>query len=235
MRIALINGWGGLVNRFGLDRYTGCGGFRGTFAAFCHASHCFSRSPALCGCLGAPMNDTREADGHNMTMYYLAYGSNLHPTRLGQRAPSARFVGVAQLGGCRLAFEKRGMDRSAKCNLDVSGNASHIAYGAVYELSRSEIYLLDRAEGLGKGYDKEYMQIRLGSDSVDVFVYLASASHVTPELWPYDWYKGLVLAGARKHRFPAEYIERIARVPSKPDLDKARRLEMEKLLIALDE
>jgi hypothetical protein len=44
-----------------------------------------------------------------------------------------------------------------------------------------------------------------------------------------------VLAGARKHRFPAEYIERIALVPSKPDPDKARRMEMENLLIALEE
>jgi hypothetical protein len=126
------------------------------------------------------------------------------------------------------------MDRSAKCNLAVSGNASHMAYGAVYELSSNEMPLLDRFEGLGKGYDKEHMQVRVGSLAVNAFVYLASASHLTPDLRPYDWYKRLVLAGARKHRFPVEYVERIALAPSMPDPDKARRLEMETLLIALE-
>ncbi len=167
-------------------------------------------------------------------MYYLAYGSNLHPIRLGLRAPSARFVGVTRLVGCRLMFRKRGMDRSAKCNLDFSGNASHTAYGAVYDLHANEICLLDRAEGLGNGYDKERMQVWLGSSAVDAFVYLASASHLTADLDPYDWYKRLVLAGARKHRFPERYIEQIALAPSKPDADETRRLEMESLLIALE-
>jgi gamma-glutamylcyclotransferase len=167
-------------------------------------------------------------------MHYLAYGSNLHPLRLAMRVPNSRFVGTTSLDGHRLTFHKRSTDGSSKCNLDFTGNPDHVVHAAVYEIPQDEIHRLDTAEGLGSGYFKEQMTITINGESFLVFVYLASQSHVTATLEPYHWYKGLVLAGARKHQFPPEYLQQIADVASKPDLQDNRRIEMESLLAQLE-
>lgn len=167
-------------------------------------------------------------------MHYLAYGSNLHPLRLALRVPNSRLVGTVQLDGCRLTFHKRSTDESAKCNLDFTGNPDHVAHAAVYEIPDSEVHRLDTAEGLGAGYFKQQMTVTVNGESLLVFVYLASRSHLVENLEPYHWYKGFVLAGARKHLFPTAYLQRIDAVASKPDPKESRRIEMGNLLVQLE-
>ncbi|WP_449427205.1 gamma-glutamylcyclotransferase family protein [Rhodanobacter umsongensis] len=168
-------------------------------------------------------------------MRYLAYGSNLHPLRLSLRVPNSRLVGTTKLDGCRLTFHKRSNDGSSKCNLDFTGDPNHLAHAAVYEIPRAEMHLLDRAEGVGSGYFKQQMMIELNDESLLVFVYLASQSHVAENLEPYDWYKGFVLAGAHKHQFPPEYLQQIAAIASKPDINESRRITMQNLLVQLED
>ena len=167
-------------------------------------------------------------------MYYLAYGSNLHPLRLILRVPNARLVGTARLKQYRLTFHKRSTDGSAKCNLDFSENSGHVTHVAVYEMPENEVHLLDTAEGLGNGYWKHKMSVKIDDKDLDVFVYLASSSHLVLDLEPYHWYKDFVLAGARKHQFPTEYIEQISIIASKHDPEDNRRNEMENLLVQLN-
>jgi gamma-glutamylcyclotransferase len=167
-------------------------------------------------------------------MHYLAYGSNLHPLRLVLRVPNARFVGTTRLDGCRLAFHKRSVDGSAKCTLVFTDNPAHVAHGAVYDIPEHEIHLLDAAEGLGSGYDKQELTVNVADETRRVFLYLASHTHLAANLAPYHWYKGFVLAGARKHRFPTEYLQQIADVASKHDPEESRRIEMQNLLVELE-
>jgi hypothetical protein len=167
-------------------------------------------------------------------MHYLAYGSNLHPLRLALRVPNSRLLGTVKLDGCRLTFNKRSIDGSSKCNLDFTGKPDHVAHAAVYEVPENEVHHLDTVEGLGDGYFKQQMTIDLNGESLLVFVYLASQSHLVADLEPYHWYKDFVLAGARKHQFPAEYLQQITAVASKPDLKDSRRLKMENLLVQLE-
>ena len=167
-------------------------------------------------------------------VYCLAYGSNLHPLRIAQRVPSARLCGMVRLEGYRLAFRKRGRDRSAKCDLEITGETTDAAYGAVYSVSPPEIAVLDRFEDVGAGYSREHLRLRVNGQWLDVFVYLANQSHVVAGLEPYDWYKGLVLAGARRHGFPSAYLARIDAVTDRPDPDQARRREMHRLLRRLE-
>jgi hypothetical protein len=54
------------------------------------------------------------------------------------------------------------------------------------------------------------------------------------ELSPYSWYKKLVLAGAKYHGFPADYIEAIKSLRSIVDRDEMRISENEKLLAWLE-
>jgi len=167
-------------------------------------------------------------------MYYLAYGSNLHPQRLSLRVPNCRLVGTTILSGYRLTFNKRSTDGSSKCHLDFTGNPEHVAHAVVYEVPQNEIRTLDYAEGLGSGYFKEQITVTINDEPFLSFVYLASQSHITATLEPYHWYKGFVLAGAGRHQFPVEYVQQIAAVVSMPDHNGTRRAEMETLLALLE-
>lgn len=167
-------------------------------------------------------------------MHYLAYGSNLHPLRLALRVPNSRLVGTVRLDGYRLTFHKRSTDGSSKCNLDFTDKSEHVAHAAVFEVPEDEVSHLDTAEGLGAGYYKQQMTINVNGEPLLVFVYLASQSHLVADLEPYHWYKGFVLAGARKHQFPDAYLQQIAAVTSKSDPKESRRIEMENLLVQLE-
>lgn len=167
-------------------------------------------------------------------MPYLAYGSNLHPLRLVLRVPSARLIGTTRLEQYRITFHKRSTDGSTKCNLIFTENPNHATHVAVYDIPDNEVHLLDAAEGLGNGYYKQKMNVNIENETLDVFVYLASKSHLVADLEPYHWYKGFVLAGARKQQFPTEYLDEIAGVASKHDPKDSRRIEMENLLVQLE-
>ena len=152
---------------------------------------------------------------------YLAYGSNLLPGRLCERVPSARPLGVLELAGWRLAFDKRGRDGSAKCNLHPSAEAGacRVAFGVVYEIRAAERATLDAVEDLGRGY----LERRLQTEGFgEIFLYLAAPDFVDATLRPYTWYHDLVTAGARHHGLPQDYVERIARIAAVPDPDPAR-------------
>lgn len=164
-----------------------------------------------------------------MHLHYFAYGSNLHPVRLGARVPSAKLVGIAELPGRSLRFRKRSVDGSAKCTVG-PGRTSERVLGAVFRLDAGEKPLLDRAEGLGSGYDlvREYLPVC--GRSREVFYYIAAPDHIDAALQPYHWYKRLVLAGARYHAFPEDYSAAIEEVPSVDDPDHKRRTANEQLL-----
>jgi gamma-glutamylcyclotransferase len=168
------------------------------------------------------------------TRRYLAYGSNLHPLRIIDRVPSARLLGDARLEGYKVTFVKKSRDGSTKCNLLFTSNPDDVAYGAVYEIAINEKRLLDAAEGLGKGYMETLLQVDVNSATVDVFTYVASLTHLAPGLPPYDWYKAMVIAGARYHGFPSAYIDSLAAIPSQSDPNPRRNHLNQNLLIQLE-
>jgi hypothetical protein len=159
-------------------------------------------------------------------LQYLAYGSNLHPRRLRARVPSAVSLGVIKIDGWQLAFEKRGLDGSAKCTLrpytgtDPLSCGRGVAYGVVYRIHAEQRSLLDSAEDLGRSYLEHRLQT---NDFGEVFFYRAAEGFVDPHLKPFDWYHALVLAGAQHHHLPRDYIDRIARISVVADPDRLRR------------
>ncbi|MBN8765313.1 MAG: gamma-glutamylcyclotransferase [Thiobacillus sp.] len=167
------------------------------------------------------------------TVFYLAYGSNLHPLRLTARVPSARIVSVVEMPGYLLAFHKRSVDGSGKCLIYSEQGQHHKMHGVLYEFDVREKDALDKAEGKGNGYCEQLLQLQLDGKTYLPYVYVAQSTHIDPALVPYDWYKELVIAGARYHGFPADYIASIAAIPSKPDLNAKRRRENEDLLLQI--
>jgi gamma-glutamylcyclotransferase (GGCT)/AIG2-like uncharacterized protein YtfP len=153
---------------------------------------------------------------------YFAYGSNLHPERLTERVPSARLIGTGVWSGRRLAFHKIGKDGSAKCDAPEATRPTDEVHGAIYELSQSDLERLDRIEGAGTGYDRELVTVLSSSQPVTANVYLARPESIDPDLIPFDWYRLLVLTGARYHGIPKSTLSGIAAVPAVPDPDRAR-------------
>jgi gamma-glutamylcyclotransferase len=154
------------------------------------------------------------------TLLYLAYGSNLHPVRLSERVPSARLLGPVSLPGYRLAFNVRGQDRSGKGNLVSTADASHTAYGAVYEIAAAHKPDLDRYEG--ESYRVTSLEVTLAGGRYRCFTYIANESHVDETLRPYDWYTTLIALGARYVGVPTAYLDIIHGAECLPDPDAGR-------------
>lgn len=155
---------------------------------------------------------------------YLAYGSNLHPLRLQARVPSARPVRTVPVPGERLRFNKRsGVDDSAKATLDRHPEA--VAWGVLFEMDLDERPHLDAAESLGAGYDIEFRLLEIDGQGLEVFTYRAQPEYLDDTAVPFQWYRDLVLEGARHHGFPEAYIRRIASLGTQhdPDVTRAHR------------
>ena len=151
---------------------------------------------------------------------YFAYGSNLLSARLKARTPSARVRGMALLEGHELRWHMSSQDGSGKCDVVASDAEGCHVQGVVYEVALHEKPRLDAAESLGSGYSERLMSVRMGAETHPVWLYCALRTD--PLAQPYDWYKGLVLAGAREHGLSADYIRHLEAVQAKQDADAAR-------------
>ena len=161
-------------------------------------------------------------------LHYASYGSNLHPTRFGERIPSAVHLGQSFLPGYSLRFYKRSnIDGSGKCSIANPGPGVHIA---VYRMDAAHKTLLDEIEGLGKGYADLTVET---ADFGECFTYTATATHIDDTLAPLDWYKEIVRLGAIANGLPDDYVARIGNVPSVFDPQEIRRTEQWALVESL--
>lgn len=152
-------------------------------------------------------------------LFYFAYGSNLLSARIHVRVPSARFESTAVLAGFRLAFNKRGADGSAKCNI-MPGAESDSVHGVIWRISSTEKTALDAVEG--PAYYTWWRMMTAGGADWPVFTYVARPGMTTDDRLPYDWYRAFVVAGAREHDLPPEYLDALHAVRDTPDPDEAR-------------
>lgn len=153
-------------------------------------------------------------------MYYFAYGSNMSSLRLLSRVPAARMIAVGHLSGYHMSFRKQSHDGSSKCTLEANTNASTL--GVIFKIPSDQRYTLDRIEGQGFGYAVTDVDIMLQSGKyVRAFTYVGT--DLTDELRPYSWYKYHVMAGAREHGLPHQYIQHIEAVEDVEDPDEERQ------------
>jgi hypothetical protein len=161
------------------------------------------------------LNETKQ-------LLYFSYGSNMAPERLQARVPSAEPLQRAWLPEHQLRFHKHSrVDGSAKCDACHTGDPGHLVHGLLYRMRAAEKAVLDRAEGLGSGYEIKQVSLLLPrGGEVTAFTYYATDIH--PSLQPYRWYREHVLRGARYAGLPPEYIEAIAAIEAVADPDRLR-------------
>ncbi len=121
-------------------------------------------------------------------MVYFADGSNLFwPRQRGRGLRLRRLVG--RLDGYELRFHKSSTDRSGKCNILEVPEAGARVYGVLFEIANDEKCDLDRAEGLGRGYDSRDLRVGTDQGTRDAFAYVANPAYINDSLRPYHWYK----------------------------------------------
>lgn len=154
--------------------------------------------------------------------------------RARNRAPSAVFVGVAECKGRKLTFRKVSKDLSGKCDATLGLPDRDVVHGVVFDVPESEMRQLDKAEGRGAGYERVFVPVTLGGESVEVLAYIAQPNRVDDGLRPYRWYLDLVMAGAEQHGLPDEYRRQIAATIATidPEITRPERLEAEAALAA---
>jgi len=155
-------------------------------------------------------------------MYYLAYGSNLHPIRLSERILSAKNIGVIEISGYQLKFNKIGIDQSGKCNVEKTKNNDNSVIFALYEIEDKEKKELDEFESCGHGYEVQYIDLIVNHYLVTAFTYVAMGKYINNDLLPFSWYKSLTLLGMKYHSFDECYIHEINKVDTIEDEDLKR-------------
>jgi hypothetical protein len=157
-------------------------------------------------------------------MLIFAYGSNMNLNRLIKRVSSAAKVSNAFLPGYRLVCNKVSKDGSAKANIIKTDNLAELVWGVLFSIDINEKSLLDRAEGLGMGYN-EYKLTFLddAGNTYTAQVYIADSKAIDNNLFPYDWYKEFIVSGAIQNKLPAEYISQLQSISSVRDHDEERR------------
>jgi len=154
------------------------------------------------------------------TFMTFAYGSNMLTTRLRERCPSAMPVNIAELRDYQLRWHKRSSDGSGKCEIVADGSTEVHVFGVLYRVANNERQALDSAEGLGHGYEE--IDVRVVCDETEETAKAYRATDIDTMRRPYTWYRALVVAGAREHGLPKDYIDRLKLVVAKEDPDRER-------------
>jgi hypothetical protein len=155
-------------------------------------------------------------------MHYFAYGSNLEPQQMRRRCPDHTVVGLAELREHKLVFPLTSHDWGGGVASVGVAHAQSV-WGMVFDLSESDLVSLDRYEGyVGPDdqhnlYDRATVPVQLVRADDGSFarrlrplIYLARAANPSP---PSRRYMAAIVAGARHHKLPSEYIAKLLSIP----------------------
>jgi len=159
-------------------------------------------------------------------MKYFAYGSNMSLSRLKARTPSAKRIGRFILEQHELRFHKISKDGSGKCDAFQTKDPHDFVIGALFEIHPDDKINLDRAEGLGAGYEEKQVKIKNDAGNiVEAFTYYAT--QINQSLQPYSWYLNHVIIGAKETNVPDQYLIKIQSIECIEDMDKNRDAEQQ--------
>jgi hypothetical protein len=112
-----------------------------------------------------------------MSIFYWAYGSNLDPSRMRQRCPSARKVGPLTFNNAALVF---------RAVADVEMRKGSTVQGGLWEISAADERTLDRFEGVAQGlYSRWHVQQKVDGVERDILFYKMNEEGVMPPSMSY--------------------------------------------------
>jgi gamma-glutamylcyclotransferase (GGCT)/AIG2-like uncharacterized protein YtfP len=134
---------------------------------------------------------------------YFAYGSNLDPEQMDWRCPDAIALGAARLNDWAWRIGGRGY-------ATVSPSPGHHVWGAIWNVSDSDLASLDRYEGVAGGlYRREITTVMAHNQPIDVHLYI---ENYDDHGMPRPDYLERIIAGARWFDLPQAWIANLAAI-----------------------
>jgi gamma-glutamylcyclotransferase len=145
-------------------------------------------------------------------MIYFAYGPDLNPGHIAQRAPGHRSLGVARLADHWFAFPRYSpSDHSALIGLVPSPGG--IVWGVLYDIPEEDVPILNHLHGYVAGGPPEYNDHVLKPVSVHLVNHaqpVAAEAYVplpdNRNAQPSSAYMAGIIDGARYHGLPRAYL-----------------------------
>jgi gamma-glutamylcyclotransferase len=128
--------------------------------------------------------------------------------RLSERVGRVPVLGPACIHGRRLECNKHGRDGSGKANLVET--PGEMVWGVLYRLSSHQLDALDGFEG---GYTRAELEVHAADATHRAWTYVSL--RLTEDPRPFDWYKQLMLTGAREHGLPDAWLARLRALPDR--------------------
>ena len=134
-------------------------------------------------------------------MRYFAYGSNMDLAQMADRCPGARVLDGATLPGVRFILTSRGYG-------SIVPDAGSAVFGVLWDITAEDAASLDIYEGVPRGlYRRSQVALTTtGGKTTDALAYLAAH---TDHGVPVAGYLEAIVAAARRHAFPADYIAQL--------------------------
>lgn len=153
---------------------------------------------------------------------YFAYGSNLLPSRLRERCPSARAVGAAAWPGHRLEFAGSSAAWAGGGVATAREVAGAALPGALFELSDADLAALDRFEGEGRTYFRIAATVDATGGPVPAEVYVRDDDE--PLAPPTTAYVDAIDEGCRRWEIdPSGWCDAVSRArPPEPPPGRSR-------------
>lgn len=133
--------------------------------------------------------------------FYFAYGSNLKSSHLLSRIKYIHGAYKGYLKGYKFLYNKKSYDGTAKANISRCDNNSRV-YGVCYKIDESDFRSLH--ENDEKGYNS--LPVWTESETTSPIIAKTFISESITTAPPSSDYVQIVVAGARKHSLPEDYI-----------------------------
>ncbi len=168
-------------------------------------------------------------------LYYFAYGSNMNSFQMQKRCSKSKVVAIARLADYRIEFfgHSRIWDGAQET---VVFDPGHDAWGVVYEINNMDQERLDawqdvRMDGTGPYF---HYPVRVNGVNGRTYTVLFYKKDILGEPQrPSKPYLDFIITGAKEKRLPAEYIDKLKAIESKPasyPVPKLRMFNPESLL-----
>ena len=157
-------------------------------------------------------------EGKRNELYYFAYGSNMNAKQIRDRCHNPKVVGIAKLPDYQIAFfdYAKPWDGALETVLETPG---HDVWGVIYEMNPSNRESLDLWHGArldGTGAYFHYPVVLTDTTGVTRMVLLYKKDRLGEPTLPSKEYVDFIVEGALEHGLPAEYVEELRQIPSKP-------------------
>ncbi len=148
-----------------------------------------------------------------------AYGSNMCLPHLSEWArthgfPEPRILDARRgaLANFRLTWNYRSRRQCGAAN--VVRAPDQVVHGAVIVTDAAGLEVIDEKEGTPLYYSRTLERVDVGGDLVEAWVYQVNERWLEAQpVWPDRRYLDTVLAGARAHDLPADYVSALASLP----------------------